>query len=151
GNIFGVLSLVFWSLVLIISIKYLVHVLRADNNGEGGTLALLALLQPEKKILNEKVRHYFILVGLFGAALLYGDGMITPAITVLSAVEGLNIVTPIFQPYILPITVVILFILFSLQRIGTGFIGPVFGPIIVTWFLILALLGINGITHQPSV
>src|SRR5690606_34417313 len=126
-------------------------VLRADNNGEGGILALLALVQPEKKIHSERVRHYFILVALFGAALLYGDGIVTPSITVMSAVEGLNLVTPIFHSYVIPITIVILFVLFSLQRIGTGIIGPVFGPIIVLWFAILAVLGIQGITHHPEV
>jgi KUP system potassium uptake protein len=150
-NVFGILSLVFWSLVLVISLKYLILVLRADNNGEGGILALMSLVQPEKKIANETVRHYFILVGLFGAALLYGDGMITPAISVLSAVEGLNVATPVFQPYILPITSVVLFILFSFQRIGTGSIGGIFGPIVVVWFIVLGLLGINGIVARPDV
>ncbi len=150
-NVLGILSLVFWALVLVISIKYLILVLRADNNGEGGILALLALVQPEKKIHSERVRHYFILIGLFGAALLYGDGMITPTITVMSAVEGLAIATPLFQDYVVPITIVILFVLFSLQRIGTGTIGPLFGPIVVLWFAVLAVLGIHGIAQHPGV
>lgn len=150
-NIFGILSLVFWSLVLVVSVKYLILVLRADNNGEGGILALMALMQPEKRIQSERVRHYFILTGLFGAALLYGDGMITPAISVLSAVEGLAFATPVFEPYIIPITLFILFILFSVQRIGTGSIGVFFGPIVVVWFLTLGFLGIHGMIQRPDV
>ncbi|MBY0370744.1 potassium transporter Kup [bacterium] len=150
-NIFGVLSLVFWALVIVVSLKYMVLVLRADNNGEGGILALLALVQPDKKIHSPIVRHWFILMGLFGAALLYGDSMITPSISVLSAVEGLKLVTPMFDHYVLPITMAILFLLFSLQRIGTGPLGGMFGPIIVIWFTVLAVLGISGIAHYPSV
>ena len=150
-NVFGILSLIFWSLVLVISLKYLILVLRADNNGEGGILALMALVQPEKKIRSETVRHYFILIGLFGAALLYGDGMITPAISVLSAVEGLNVVTPVFDPYILPITIFVLLLLFSLQRIGTGSIGGVFGPVVVLWFIVLGWMGVAGILRRPDV
>lgn len=151
ANVFGVLSLVFWSLVITISLKYLILVLRADNNGEGGILALMALVQPEKKIASAKMRHYFILMGLFGAALLYGDGMITPSITVLSAVEGLKVATPVFEPYTIPITCAILLALFSLQRIGTGAIGPMFGPIIVLWFVVIGALGLHGIIHRPDV
>ena len=147
-NIFGVLSLIFWSLILVISIKYLVIILNADNEGEGGILALMALVLPKKK--NSK--HILILtMGLFGAALLYGDGMITPAISVLSAVEGLKIATPFFEPYILPITILILFILFFFQRKGTGNVGMIFGPIILCWFLSLALLGINQIIKYPGI
>ena len=108
-NIFGVLSLIFWSLILIISIKYLVIILNADNEGEGGILALMALVLPKKKTAKYVV---ILTMGLFGAALLYGDGMITPAISVLSAVEGLKVATPFFEPYILPITILILFVLF---------------------------------------
>lgn len=147
-NIFGVLSLIFWSLILVISIKYLVLILNADNEGEGGILALMALVLPKKK--NSK---YIVILtmGLFGAALLYGDGMITPAISVLSAIEGLKIATPLFEPYILPITIVILFILFFFQSKGTGSVGMIFGPIILCWFLSLALLGINQIAKYPVV
>ncbi len=147
-NIFGVLSLIFWSLILVISIKYLVLILNADNEGEGGILALMALVLPKKKN-----RKYLLILtmGLFGAALLYGDGMITPAISVLSAVEGLKIATPFFEPYILPITIVILFILFFFQSKGTGHVGMIFGPIILCWFLTLALLGINQIVKYPVI
>ncbi len=147
-NIFGVLSLIFWSLILVISIKYLVLILNADNEGEGGILALMALVLPKKKS-----RKYLLILtmGLFGAALLYGDGMITPAISVLSAVEGLKIATPFFEPYILIITILILFILFFFQSKGTGHVGMVFGPIILCWFLSLALLGINQIIKYPVV
>jgi KUP system potassium uptake protein len=147
-NIYGVLSLIFWSLIIVISIKYLVLILRADNNGEGGILALMALVLPTKKN-----RKYLLILsmGLFGAALLYGDGMITPAISVLSAAEGLQIATPLFKPYIIPITIVILFILFYFQKTGTAKVGMIFGPIILIWFITLAVLGINSIVKQPSV
>ncbi len=151
ANVLGVLSLIFWSLVIVVSMKYLVLVLRADNNGEGGILALLALVQPEKNIPSASVRHYFILTGLFGAALLYGDGMITPAISVLSAVEGLRVATPVFEPYVVPFTIGVLFLLFSVQRIGTAGIGAFFGPVVVVWFLVLAILGIHGMSQTPEV
>lgn len=147
-NILGILSLIFWSLILVISIKYLVLILNADNEGEGGILALMALVLPKKK----SAKYFVILtMGLFGAALLYGDGMITPAISVLSAVEGLKVATPFFEPYILPITILILFILFYFQKKGTGGVGMVFGPIILCWFFALALLGINQIVKYPAV
>lgn len=148
ANIFGILSLIFWSLILVISTKYLMIILRADNEGEGGILALMALVLPKKKI-----KKYFIILsmGLFGAALLYGDGMITPAISVLSAVEGLKIATPFFEPYIISITAVILLVLFWFQRKGTGSVGMIFGPIILLWFLTLAILGVNSILKHPSV
>jgi KUP system potassium uptake protein len=151
ANVLGVLSLIFWSLVIVVSIKYLILVLRADNNGEGGILALLALVQPEKNIPSPPVRHYFVLMGLFGAALLYGDGMITPAISVLSAVEGLRVATPVFETYLVPITIGVLFLLFSVQRIGTAGIGAFFGPVVVVWFLVLASLGIHGLMQTPEV
>jgi KUP system potassium uptake protein len=147
-NIFGILSLIFWSLILVISVKYLLIILKADNEGEGGILALMALVLPKKK--NKK--YLLILsLGLFGAALLYGDGMITPAISVLSAVEGLQIATPFLEPYIIPITVIILLILFLFQRKGTGSVGMIFGPLILIWFLTLAVLGVNSIIKHPSV
>ncbi|MEO9005150.1 MAG: potassium transporter Kup [Ginsengibacter sp.] len=147
-NIYGILSLIFWSLILVISIKYLALILRADNNGEGGILALMALVLP-----NKKNRRYVVILamGLFGAALLYGDGMITPAISVLSAVEGLQIATPFFEPFIIPITVLILFVLFYFQKKGTSSVGMIFGPLMLVWFLSMALLGINSIVKDPSV
>jgi len=132
ANILGVLSLIFWSLILVISIKYLLLVLRADNDGEGGVLALMQLVLPRHK----GIRYTLLLgLGLFGAALLYGDGMITPAISVLSAVEGLHVATPAFEPYVVPVTVVILTGLFLMQKRGTAGVGIVFGPVMLLWFL----------------
>lgn len=147
-NIYGILSMIFWALILIISFKYLIIILRADNEGEGGILALMKLVLPVKKNGN-----YFVILsmGLFGAALLYGDGMITPAISVLSALEGLQIATPFFEPFILPLTIIILFVLFFFQRKGTGKVGMIFGPVIFIWFTSLAILGINAIVNHPSI
>ena len=150
ANILGVLSLILWSLVLVISFKYLVFVLRADNRGEGGIIALTALVTPVKASATGR-RLLLIALGLFGACLLYGDGMITPAISVLSAVEGLGIATPLFDPYIIPITVAILVGLFGFQRRGTAGVGAVFGPIIVGWFGVLAILGLRQILLAPQV
>jgi KUP system potassium uptake protein len=149
-NVLGVLSLIFWSLTLIISIKYILFVMRADNNGEGGILALLALVaqSPDAK---KKSRASLIALGLFGAALLYGDGMITPAISVLGAVEGLEIMTHIFVPYIVPITLVILVVLFAIQSRGTRRVGMLFGPVMIVWFVTIAILGVNWIVKEPGV
>ncbi|HEU4935844.1 MAG TPA: potassium transporter Kup [Vicinamibacterales bacterium] len=149
-NVLGVLSLIFWSLTLIISIKYILFVMRADNNGEGGILALLALVaqSPDAK---KKSRASLIALGLFGAALLYGDGMITPAISVLGAVEGLEVVTHIFEPYIVPITLVILVALFMIQSHGTTRVGMLFGPVMVVWFITIAVLGLTWIVKEPGV
>jgi KUP system potassium uptake protein len=149
-NVLGVLSLMFWTLIMIVSLKYLTFVLKADNHGEGGVIALTALLKPT---YSKKIRRRFGLVtlGLFGACLLYGDGMITPAISVLSAVEGLRIITPVFKPYVIPVTIVILLGLFSLQRRGTAKVGSLFGPVILTWFLILATLGTSQIVLNPKI
>jgi len=149
-NIFGVLSLIFWSLTIVVSIKYLTFILKADNQGEGGVIALVALVRPTAW---EPGRGKWLLVGcgLFGAALLYGDGMITPAISVLSAVEGLHVITPIFQPYIVPITVVLLAGLFLFQKHGTAKVGAFFGPVILTWFTTIGVLGMRGIIDEPGV
>lgn len=149
-NILGILSLVFWSLIIVISIKYLVFILRADNRGEGGILALTALVTPVSKDLSTQ-RKGLILLGIFGTALLYGDGMITPAISVLSAVEGLDVATPVFSPYIIPITVVILIGLFAIQSHGTARIGKIFGPVMLVWFIVLGLLGLAQIVRRPEV
>jgi KUP system potassium uptake protein len=148
-NVYGVLSLIFWSLVIVVTLKYHVYVLRADNRGEGGILALMALVR--KALGRRKFGWVFITMGLFGAALLYGDGMITPAISVLSAVEGLEVATPIFHHYVVPITIGILIGLFLFQRRGTGGIGAVFGPVMLVWFGTLAVLGIGGIVRHPAV
>jgi len=151
-NILGVLSLIFWTLFLVISVKYMAFVMRADNKGEGGILSLMALASSAFRDQNGKQRRWMIVIlGLFGTALLYGDGVITPAISVLSAVEGLAIVTPIFEPFILPITVVLIVLLFLFQYFGTGRIGVVFGPIIMVWFITIGLLGWHWIAQNPSV
>src|SRR5918995_3263310 len=150
ANILGVLSLIFWSLILVISVKYLAFVLRADNRGEGGILALAALCTP-MSIRRRGGRWDLIMLGLFGTALLYGDGMITPAISVLSAVEGLEIATPLFQPYIIPITIVILVALFLYQHHGTARVGRVFGPVTLLWFLTLSGLGLWQVIAEPHV
>lgn len=150
NNIYGILSLIFWSLIIVISIKYLRYVLKADNRGEGGILALTALVTPRTDKHASK-RKNLIRLGLFGTALLYGDGMITPAISVLSAVEGLELITPVFSPYIIPITIAILIGLFSVQKYGTEIVGKVFGPLTLFWFLTLGALGIYNIIKVPTV
>jgi KUP system potassium uptake protein len=148
--VLGVVSLILWALILIISIKYALLILRADNRGEGGIVALLALLSAR----NAKPgtwRAQLLIVGLIGAALLYGDGAITPAISVLSAIEGLKVDAPSLAPAVVPITVAILIGLFMVQKRGTGFIGRIFGPVMLAWFGLLALLGIHGIFKAPGV
>jgi KUP system potassium uptake protein len=150
-NVLGVLSLIFWSLIIVISIKYLSFVMRADNRGEGGMIALTALVAPAKQMRPGSRRWILVLAGLFGASLLYGDSMITPAISVLSAVEGLNVATPLLEPYVIPITVVILVALFAVQSRGTAGIGRVFGPVTMLWFLTLAVLGVSQIVRSPGV
>lgn len=150
-NVMGVLSLIFWSLIIVVSVKYLLFVMRADNRGEGGILALMALVMQRPRGQAHPARPVLIALGLFGAALLYGDGVITPAISVLSAVEGLSVATPVFEPYIIPITLVILLGLFLVQRHGTGGIGAVFGPFMLVWFTTLAVLGIMEVVHNPGV
>ncbi|MDH4038660.1 MAG: potassium transporter Kup [Candidatus Krumholzibacteria bacterium] len=149
-HILGVLSLVFWSLVIVISIKYLMVVMRADNQGEGGIIALMALVANLSGKPNRR-QWLIVTLGLFGAALLYGDGMITPAISVLSAIEGLEVVTPVMQPYVVPITALILLGLFRLQRRGTGQIGKLFGPVTFVWMLALAVWGVISIVQSPVV
>src|SRR6478672_4351444 len=134
ANVYGILSLIIWLLGLVVSVKYILFIMRADNRGEGGILALLALiLQQERRSSDSRRRIILIALGLFGAALLYGDGMITPAISVLGAIEGLNVATHIFEPYIVPITLVILVGLFMIQSHGTARVGLLFGPVMVVW------------------
>ena len=149
-HVLGVLSLVFWALIIVISIKYLAFVLRADNQGEGGVLSLMSLATPVTPSRRTE-RSALILLGIFGAALLYGDGVITPAISVLSAMEGLGVATPGLEPYIVPITIGILVALFLFQRRGTAGVGSVFGPVMVLWFSVLAILGVMQIARHPSV
>jgi KUP system potassium uptake protein len=153
-NVLGLISLIFWSLMIVISIKYLTFILRADHKGEGGILALTSLITPETKSEDEKPtrsKMFLILLGLFGTALLYGDGMITPAISILSAIEGLGLITPIFNPYIIPITVTIMVGLFSIQKKGTGTVGKIFGPVTLIWFFVLGLLGVISIAQTPEI
>jgi KUP system potassium uptake protein len=150
GNVLGVLSLIFWSLIVVVTVKYLLYVLRADNNGEGGILALMALLDPWRERIRDD-RRVLIALGVFGAALLYGDGMITPAISVLSAIEGLEVAAPELRPLVIPLTLVVLVLLFAFQRRGTERVGRVFGPVMLAWFAVLAVLGISGIVRQPAV
>jgi KUP system potassium uptake protein len=150
-NILGVLSLVFWAITLVVSVKYLLFVMRASNEGEGGVLALLALaLGPRTGPTHPRAR-VLIILGLFGAALLYGDGVITPAISVLSAVEGLTVATNAFSPIVVPLTCAILVTLFMVQKRGTGGIGYVFGPITLVWFVAIAILGIPWIVRHPHI
>jgi len=148
--VLGVVSLILWALILIISLKYAMLILRADNRGEGGIVALLALLSA-RNARPGTWRAQLLIVGLIGAALLYGDGAITPAISVLSAVEGLKVDAPSLTPLVVPLTTVILIGLFVVQKKGTGFIGGIFGPVMLAWFVVLALLGIHGIMRAPQV
>jgi len=150
-NVLGILSLIVWSLILVVSVKYLVFVMRADNRGEGGILALLALVAPPRGGMPRGSKRALALAGVFGAALLYGDGMITPAITVLSAVEGLNVATPFFEPYIIPISIVILVGLFLVQSRGTAAIGRIFGPVMMVWFFSIAVFGLMEAVKEPGV
>ena len=149
SSILGVLSLIFWSLIVIITVKYVTFVLRADNHGEGGILALTALVAPTEEA--RRRRNALVLAGLFGAALLYGDGAITPAISVLSAVEGVEVAAPGLTRYVVPASIAILIGLFSIQRRGSEVVGRFFGPVMVVWFAVLALLGIVHIIDHPSV
>jgi KUP system potassium uptake protein len=149
GSVLGVLSLIFWSLVLVISVKYLGLILRADNHGEGGILALTSLITPTHAL--RRGRWGLIVLGLFGTSLLYGDGMITPAVSVLSAVEGLEILTPALEPYVIPITIIILAGLFLIQSHGTAKVGRIFGPLTLIWFASIAALGVVQIVRTPAV
>ncbi len=148
-NVLGVLSLIFWSLNFIISAKYLALMMRADNRGEGGVFALLALLRPNR--ITTKRRWLLIMAGVFGACFLYGDGVITPAISVLGAMEGLSVATPVLEPWVVPLSLVILVGLFAFQRRGTAGVGAVFGPLTLIWFICLAILGVRGIIGEPGV
>ena len=151
ANIMGVLSLIFWSLIIVICIKYLAFILRADNRGEGGIIALMSLVAVTGRTAVRTRNRAMLFMGLFGASLLYGDGMITPAISVLSAVEGLEVAAPGIANWIIPVTIGILIALFALQRRGTGGIGVIFGPVTGIWFITLAVLGISQIVKTPGV
>ena len=149
-NVLGVLSLIAWSLMMVVTVKYVIVIMRADNRGEGGILALTALALRSANRMSP--RHRLILTaGLVGAALFYGDGVITPAISVLSAMEGLKVATPFFDPYVIPLTVIVLIVLFAIQRRGTSLVGGFFGPVMVVWFAVLAVLGAIEIWQQPAI
>jgi len=148
--VLGIVSLIFWSLIIVISIKYAMLIMRADNHGEGGILALLALISPSRAP-ESKRRAAMVVVGLIGATLLYGDGAITPAISVLSAIEGIKVYAPHLDRFVVPLTVVILVGLFVIQRKGTSFIGGLFGPVMLIWFIVIGILGTISIMKQPAV
>jgi KUP system potassium uptake protein len=149
-NVFGILSIFFWTLTIIVSLKYVTLVLRADNHGEGGLVAMLALAS-QAVIDKPKIRQVLLLVGIFGTCLFYGDGVITPAISVLGAVEGLEVISPAFSHYVVPLTLVILFVLFAVQKHGTEGVGKFFGPITLIWFATLAILGVTHIATNPEI
>jgi KUP system potassium uptake protein len=151
ANILGVLSLATWSLMLVVTFKYLFYIMRADNHGEGGIFSLLALVPNDKKLISPPTKKLILLGAMFGASLLYGDGVITPAISVLSAVEGLEVATTAAKNITVPLTCIILFVLFSIQKYGTQKIGNIFGPIMVIWFSVLAISGISQIIKSPHV
>ena len=148
-NVLGILSLVFWVLMSVVSGKYVSFIMRADNRGEGGIMALMALAL--RHCQQGPKRAAVIMLGLIGAALFYGDGVITPAVSVLSAIEGLEIITPAFKPFIIPLALVILVFLFLIQHHGTARVGKLFGPVMLLWFATLAVLGINSIVGNPDV
>ena len=150
AHVVGAVSVIFWGLMLVVTLKYVLLILRADNRGEGGIMALTALAANAAGISAHK-RLVLLLVGVAGASLFYGDSVITPAISVLSAVEGLEVVTPAFKPYVLPICATVLIGLFAVQRFGTGLVGRMFGPVIVLWFAVLTLAGAVQIARQPAI
>ncbi|MFN5178585.1 potassium transporter Kup [Limnohabitans sp.] len=149
-NVYGILSIFFWTLTTIVSVKYVLLVLRADNHGEGGLVAMLALASQSVRD-KPQLRKVLLMVGIFGTCLFYGDGVITPAISVLSAVEGLEVVSPAFKKAVIPLTLLILFMLFWVQKRGTAGIGKFFGPITLVWFVAIALLGVSHIVHHPQI
>ena len=151
GNVLGVLSLIFWSLVLVVTIKYHLVIIRADNKGEGGVLALMALVNGRRVARGLSPRRVMIVLGIFGAALLYADGALTPAISVMSAVEGLQVAAPALEPWVTPVTLAILIGLFLFQSRGTAGVGKVFGPVTFVWFVAIAILGVSGILRHPAV
>jgi KUP system potassium uptake protein len=150
-NVLGILSTMLWALIIVVTIKYLVFVMRADNHGEGGILALTALVSPTSRFGTAARTSALVMLGLFGTALLYGDGMITPAISVLSAVEGIEVAAPSLQPFVVPVAVFILVVLFSFQHRGTSLIGRLFGPVMVVWFAVLTVLGLVQVIADVTV
>ncbi|MFY8151869.1 MAG: KUP/HAK/KT family potassium transporter, partial [Hyphomicrobiales bacterium] len=150
-NVLGMLSLITWALIVVVTLKYVAVVMRADNKGEGGVLALMALVSSQANISSPWRRRFYLMLGIAGAALFYGDCLLTPAISVLSAVEGLTVATPAFQPMVIPIAIGVIVALFSVQHFGTSGIGKWFGPITLLWFVVLAALGAHQIVQRPDV
>src|SRR3954452_7022015 len=150
ADVFGVISLVFWSVTIVVSLKYVTLIMRADNQGEGGIMALIALVR-QTVGTNRRAKVTLVALGIFGASLFYGDGMITPAISVLSAVEGLEIATPSLEHLVVPIALAVLAVLFTAQRFGTGAVGRLFGPVMAVWFALLAVLGVGNIVAYPQI
>ena len=150
-HVYGVVSLIFWSVMIIVTLTYVTLVMRADNNGEGGIMALITLLRRWSGARSRQVTMALAALGLFGAALFFGDSMITPAISVLSAVEGLKIIDPELEDFIVPITAVIIVALFSVQRHGTAVVGRFFGPVMIVWFVAIGACGVNGIADNPEI
>ncbi len=148
-NVLGILSLIFWSLILVVTVKYVLFILRADNRGEGGTLSLMALVA--EKLGHGRRRRWALMLGMIGAALFFGDALLTPAISVLSAVEGLKVATPVLEKWIVPVAIVILVALFAMQKRGTGTVGGLFGPVMLVWFAVLGALGVVSIIQTPAV
>src|SRR4051794_33012167 len=149
-GVYGVISLVFWAITLIVSVKYVTFIMRADNEGEGGIMALIARVQTVK-LGGRAAKVTLIALGIFGASLFYGDGMITPAISVLSAVEGLKVAAPSLETYVIEITLAIISVLFLIQRFGTGAVGRLFGPVMGVWFTVLAVAGAASVVHHPGI
>ena len=150
-NVFGVVSLVFWAVMIIVTVTYVLLAMRVDNQGEGGIMALITLLRQWGTGERRRGASMLATVGLFGAALFFGDSMITPAISVLSAVEGLKVLNPSLEVLIIPITAVIIAVLFAVQRRGTAAVGRIFGPVMIAWFLAIAACGVAGIAHHPDI
>src|SRR5262245_10662599 len=150
STVYGVISLVFWAITLVVSVKYVTLIMRADNHGEGGIMALIALVRGIR-VDSRMVKIGLVSLGIFGAALFYGDGMITPAISVLSAVEGLEVAAPGLDTLVVPITLTILTVLFAVQRFGTGVVGKAFGPVMALWFAILAVSGLVHVVQHPGI
>ena len=150
AGVYGVISLVFWAITIIVSIKYVVFIMRADNEGEGGIMALIALIR-NVGLERRSAQVVLVALGIFGASLFYGDGMITPAISVLSAVEGIEVVEPSLDSLVVPIALVILTVLFAAQRFGTGAVGRLFGPVMAVWFTILAVAGLHEVVKEPEI
>ncbi|MFZ2048384.1 MAG: KUP/HAK/KT family potassium transporter, partial [Trebonia sp.] len=151
GNVYGVISLIFWAVVLVVTVTYILLVMHADNDGEGGIMALITLIRRHSMPSRRRTALVLAALGIFGASLFFGDSMITPAISVLSAIEGVQVVDPSVSALVLPLTATVLILLFVLQRLGSGAVGRLFGPVMAVWFAVIAAWGIHGIAGNPSI